>query len=80
MPRLLAGADVFCQPNSGPKPFGIVLSGTYVALPVVATAVGGRRKSSKALADGLYRRPIRSIGTGGSKFKTPDNRLGRHNK
>ena len=39
--RLLVAADIFCQPNSGPEPFGIVfVEALYAGLPVVATAMG----------------------------------------
>ncbi len=39
---LLAAADVFCQPNTLPEPFGIVfVEALYAGLPVVATATGG---------------------------------------
>lgn len=42
MPRLLAGADVFCQPNTAPEPFGIVLVEALAAgLPVVTAGMGG---------------------------------------
>ena len=42
VPRLLAGADIFCQPNTGPEPFGIVfIEALYAGLPVVTTAIGG---------------------------------------
>jgi glycosyltransferase involved in cell wall biosynthesis len=42
VPRLLAAADIFCQPNTGPEPFGIVfIEALYAGLPVVATALGG---------------------------------------
>ena len=42
VPRVLAAADVFCQPNLGPEPFGIVfIEALSCALPVVATAMGG---------------------------------------
>jgi glycosyltransferase involved in cell wall biosynthesis len=42
VPRLLAAADIFCQPNTGPEPFGIVfVEALYAGLPVVATAMGG---------------------------------------
>lgn len=45
VPRLLAAADVFCQPNSGPEPFGIVfVEALYAGLPVVATAIGGAQE------------------------------------
>jgi len=40
--RLLAAADIFCQPNLRGEPFGIVFSeALYAGLPVVATAIGG---------------------------------------
>jgi glycosyltransferase involved in cell wall biosynthesis len=40
--RLLAGADIFCQPNHGPEPFGIVyVEALWAGLPVVTTAMGG---------------------------------------
>ncbi len=42
VPRLLAAADIFCQPNSGPEPFGIAfIEALYAGLPVVSTAIGG---------------------------------------
>lgn len=42
VPRLLAGADIFCQPNQGPEPFGIVFVEALLAgRPVVTTAMGG---------------------------------------
>lgn len=40
--HLLAGADIFCQPNLGPEPFGIVfIEALWAGLPVVTTAIGG---------------------------------------
>jgi glycosyltransferase involved in cell wall biosynthesis len=40
--RLLAAADVFCQPNSEPEPFGIVfIEALYRGLPVITSATGG---------------------------------------
>lgn len=40
--RLLAAADIFCQPNTGPEPFGIVfIEALSARLPVVTTAHGG---------------------------------------
>ncbi len=40
--QLLAGADIFCQPNQGPEPFGIVfVEALWAGRPVVTTALGG---------------------------------------
>lgn len=40
--QLLAGADIFCQPNQGPEPFGIVfVEALWARRPVVTTAMGG---------------------------------------
>ncbi len=42
VPRLMAAADVFCQPNTGPEPFGIVfVEALYAGLPVVTSGFGG---------------------------------------
>jgi glycosyltransferase involved in cell wall biosynthesis len=42
VPDLLAAADIFCQPNSSPEPFGIAfIEALYAKLPVVTTAIGG---------------------------------------
>jgi len=42
VPKLMAAADVFCQPNLEPEPFGIVfLEALWAGRPVVATAMGG---------------------------------------
>jgi len=42
MARLLAAADVYCQPNTAPEPFGMVFVEALAAgLPVVTTAIGG---------------------------------------
>lgn len=42
VPRLLAAADIFCQPNLGPEPFGIgFVEALNAGLPVVTTAMGG---------------------------------------
>jgi glycosyltransferase involved in cell wall biosynthesis len=39
--RLLAAADIFCQPNQNPEPFGIVfIEALNAGLPVVTTALG----------------------------------------
>jgi|SRR5579871_618928 len=40
--HLLAGADIFCQPNQGPEGFGIVfVEALWAGRPVVTTAIGG---------------------------------------
>jgi len=45
VPALMAAADVLCQPNRGPEPFGIAfVEGMHAGLPVVATAIGGARE------------------------------------
>jgi len=42
VPRLLASADVHCQPNTSPEPFGIAFVEALAAgLPVVTSAIGG---------------------------------------
>jgi glycosyltransferase involved in cell wall biosynthesis len=42
VPDLLAAADIHCQPNTGPEPFGIAfIEALYAGLPVVSTRLGG---------------------------------------
>ena len=42
VPRLLAAADIHCQPNISPEPFGIAFIEALAAgLPVVTSAIGG---------------------------------------
>lgn len=42
VPELLAAADLHCQPNVGPEPFGIAfIEALYAGLPVVSTRIGG---------------------------------------
>lgn len=42
VPRLMRTADLFCQPNTAPESFGLVLVEALAAgLPVVTTAIGG---------------------------------------
>jgi glycosyltransferase involved in cell wall biosynthesis len=67
--RLLAGADIFCQPNQGPEPFGIVfVEALRAGRPVVTTSIGGaleivdascgvllKPNDSEGLADALRR-------------------------
>jgi glycosyltransferase involved in cell wall biosynthesis len=43
--RLLRSADIFCQPNTEPEPFGIVfIEALYAELPIVTTNFGGARE------------------------------------
>ena len=40
--KLLAAADVYCQPNTDAEPFGIsLIEALYAQLPVLTTAIGG---------------------------------------
>jgi glycosyltransferase involved in cell wall biosynthesis len=42
VPQVLRAADIYCQPNSGAEPFGIVFAEALTAgLPIVTTALGG---------------------------------------
>jgi glycosyltransferase involved in cell wall biosynthesis len=42
VPRLLAAADLFCQPNTSPEPFGLSLvEAMHAGLPVVTSSIGG---------------------------------------
>ncbi|MCG9891892.1 MAG: glycosyltransferase family 4 protein [Thermosynechococcaceae cyanobacterium MS004] len=42
IPALLAAADIHCQPNTSPEPFGITfIEALYAGLPVVTTEIGG---------------------------------------
>jgi glycosyltransferase involved in cell wall biosynthesis len=42
VPALLRAADVFCQPNVGPEPFGLSLvEALHAGLPVVTSGIGG---------------------------------------
>jgi glycosyltransferase involved in cell wall biosynthesis len=43
--ELFAAADVFCQPNTRPEPFGrVYVEALHAGLPVVATAFGGAQE------------------------------------
>jgi glycosyltransferase involved in cell wall biosynthesis len=49
VPRLLAAADIHCQPNTGPEPFGIAfIEALYAGLPVVTSALGGAEEIVRA--------------------------------
>jgi glycosyltransferase involved in cell wall biosynthesis len=41
LPDLLAAADIYCQPNEGPEPFGLsVVEAMAAGLPIVASSAG----------------------------------------
>jgi glycosyltransferase involved in cell wall biosynthesis len=43
--RLLAAADIYCQPNTGPEGFGLsFVEALHAGVPVVTTALGGARE------------------------------------
>lgn len=45
VPDLFAAADIHCQPNSAPEPFGIAfVEALYARLPVVTSDAGGARE------------------------------------
>jgi len=45
VPQLMQAADVFCQPNTGPEPFGLVFTEALSnRLPVLATSIGGAKE------------------------------------
>ncbi len=45
MPALMRFADIYCQPNTAPEPFGLTfVEALNAQLPVVATALGGARE------------------------------------
>ena len=42
VPQLMRAADIHCQPNNAPEPFGLAfVEALYASLPVVTTAIGG---------------------------------------
>ncbi len=45
IPDLLSAADIYCQPNRTPEPFGVVFVETlHAGVPVVTAAMGGARE------------------------------------
>jgi glycosyltransferase involved in cell wall biosynthesis len=45
VPRLLAAADIYSQPNTAPESFGLTfVEAMHAGLPVVTTAIGGARE------------------------------------
>lgn len=42
VPQLMAAADIYCQPNTRPEPFGVVyIEALYSGLPIIGSAMGG---------------------------------------
>jgi glycosyltransferase involved in cell wall biosynthesis len=45
VPALMRAADIFCQPNAGPEPFGVVfVEALQAGVPVVTFSMGGPRE------------------------------------
>jgi glycosyltransferase involved in cell wall biosynthesis len=45
VPELLSAADLFCQPNTSPEPFGLALvEALHAGLPVITSNIGGARE------------------------------------
>lgn len=56
--RLIAAADIHCQPNTSPEPFGIAfVEALYAGVPVVTTASGGAMEIVDAQSGVLLREP-----------------------
>ncbi len=82
VPKLLAGADIFCQPNQGPEPFGIVfVEALWAGLPVVTTAMGGALEIIEESSGLLVKPedPVKLAAALGSLIDSPERRahLGR---
>ena len=57
VPQLMVAADIFCQPNTGPEPFGVVFIEALVAsLPVVTSDIGGGQETINATC-GILTKP-----------------------
>ena len=55
-PRLLAAADIHCQPNTAPEPFGLAfVEALHAGLPVVTSDLGGAREIVHARCGVLVR-------------------------
>ena len=58
--NVLAGADIFCQPNAQPEPFGVaIIEALYAGVPVVATDMGGPAEILKGQSCGVLVPPRR---------------------
>lgn len=57
---VLAGADIFCQPNAQAEPFGVaIIEALYAGVPVVATDMGGPTEIIKGQGCGILVPPRR---------------------
>jgi glycosyltransferase involved in cell wall biosynthesis len=76
--NLLAGADIFCQPNAQPEPFGVaIIEALYAGVPVVATDMGGPSEIIRGHGCGILvppRRPDELASALRSLIENPDRR------
>jgi glycosyltransferase involved in cell wall biosynthesis len=55
VPALMSAADLFCQANERPEPFGIVFAEALLSgLPVITAAMGGATEVVDETCAGLY--------------------------
>lgn len=75
--RLIAAADIHCQPNTSPEPFGIAfVEALYARVPVVTTATGGAMEIVDAQSGVLLREPTEAA-LAEALQQLMDNRAGR---
>jgi glycosyltransferase involved in cell wall biosynthesis len=73
VPALMRAADVFCQPNLGPEPYGLVfVEALGAGLPVVATRMGGPVEIVNASCGKLVPPDPRSVATALSELLNDD--------
>ncbi len=78
IPNLLAAADIHCQPNIGPEPFGIALiEALYSGLPIVTTNIGAAVEICDSSCGRLVQaRDLQSLATNLAKLITnPSTRM-----
>jgi len=75
--RLIAAADIHCQPNTSPEPFGIAfVEALYAGVPVVTTATGGAMEIVDAQS-GVLLREASEAALAEALQQLMDNRAGR---
>jgi glycosyltransferase involved in cell wall biosynthesis len=75
--RLIAAADIHCQPNTSPEPFGIAfVEAMYAGVPVVTTASGGPLEIVDGQSGVLLRDPSEAA-LAEALQQLIDNRVGR---